>query len=784
MITINIDGKSCQAESGQMLIDVADAAGIDIPRFCYHKKLSVAASCRMCLVEVEKAPKPLPACATPVMDGMVVRTRSTKARAAQQAVMEFLLINHPLDCPICDQGGECELQDIAVGYGNDLSRFQEVKRVVPDKNLGPIIATEMTRCIHCTRCVRFSAEIAGVREMGATGRGENMRIGTYIENTIDSELSGNMVDVCPVGALTSKPFRFTARAWELQQHDGISPHDAVGANLHFHVRRNQVMRVVPKENEAVNEVWLADRDRYSYLALQADDRLTAPMIKKDGIWQTVEWEAALKFAVKGIHDVSCQHGSAQLGALASSTSTLEELYLLQKLMRAMNCPNIDHRVRQADFSDQDTAPIFPYLGQSLSDLEKLDTILIIGSNLRKEQPLINQRLRKATLANRGQIDERVKANVMAINPVRYEFNYPLKINAVDPTLIKTLAGVAKALGAPIEAESCENAQQIADFLKNGQNKTLLVGQFVQNHSQAAVLRSLISEIGKLSGAKIGYLAESGNATGAYLMGVLPHRTAGGKASENKGLDAQQMLADGVKGYILLGLEPELDSRDGATALATLQKAQFVVSLSAFKTPAMLDYADVLLPMALFPETSGTYINGEGRWQAFNGAVSPAGESRPAWKILRVLANMLQVDGFNYDSTDDIRREIGTFLPETPLADNTQCNPLPATFEIPTSNDLQRITEMPIYTVDAMVRRSDVLQKTHDAQKSQGITLNSQQFAHLQGRETIEVSQNGIKVELPLQLEENVPENCALVYGGQAAVQMLGDWHGSLTVGES
>jgi len=780
MITIEIDGKSCQAESGQMLIDVADAAGIDIPRFCYHKKLSVAASCRMCLVDVEKAPKPLPACATPVMNGMVVRTRSDKARAAQKAVMEFLLINHPLDCPICDQGGECELQDVAVGYGSDVARFQELKRIVPDKNLGSLISTEMTRCIHCTRCVRFSAEIAGVREMGATGRGENMRIGTYIENTIDSELSGNMVDVCPVGALTSKPFRFTARAWELQQRDSVSPHDAVGANLHFHVRRNQVMRAVPKENEAVNEVWLADRDRYSYLALQAEDRLTAPMIKKEGQWQTVEWETALKFAVKSLHDVSCQHTSAQLGALASSTATLEELYLLQKLMRGMNCQNIDHRVRQADFSDQDVAPLFPYLGQSLSDLEKLDTALIIGSNLRKEQPLINQRLRKATLADRGLISERVTANMMAINPVDYDFNYPLKVKVTDPSLIKTLASVAKALGADIQAESCENGQLIAETLKNGQNKTLLVGQLVQNHPQAAVLKSLISTIGKLSGSKIGYLAESGNAAGAHLMGILPHRGVSGKAIENKGLNAQQMLTKGLKGYLLLGLEPELDSRFGATALETLKKAQCVVSLTAFKTPAMLEYATVLLPIALFPETSGTYINGEGRWQAFHGAVSPAGEARPAWKVLRVLANLLQVDGFEYASTDDIRSEIGSFHLETPIADNSQCNPLPNTFEIPTSNELQRITEMPIYAVDAMIRRAGALQKTTDAQKSTGIVLNAQQFAHLQGRDKIDVSQNGQTFEMAFRLEGNVPQNCALMFGGQ----MLGHWDGFLTVGES
>ncbi|MEN8216541.1 MAG: NADH-quinone oxidoreductase subunit NuoG [Pseudomonadota bacterium] len=783
MVTIEIDGKPYQAEPGQMLIEITDANGIDIPRFCYHKKLSVAANCRMCLVDVERAPKPMPACATPVMDGMIVKTRSEKALIAQKAVMEFLLINHPLDCPICDQGGECELQDMAVGYGKDVSRYHEGKRVVFDKNLGPLIATEMTRCIHCTRCVRFSQEISGIQEMGAPGRGEHTKIGTYIEKNISSELSGNMIDLCPVGALTSKPFRFSARAWEMQQADSIAPHDAVGSNIHLHVRRNQIMRVAPKENEAVNEVWISDRDRFSYQALTADDRLTSPMIKKEGTWQKTNWEQALAFAVQGLKKVKDVDGSSEIGALASPTATVEELYLLQKLMRGIGSQNIDHRLHQVDFSDQDAAPLFPYLGQTIADLEQSDVAFVIGSHLRKEQPLLNHRLRKAS--QRG-------AKVMLLNPVDYEFNLAIadKIIAAPTAWVENLAGIAKSIldkrTALIPADMRqllakvsvnEHQAAIAQTLaETGQKRTILLGDLATAHPEFSTIRALAATIAKLSGANLGYLG--GNTSGAWLAGALPHRAAAGEPVINtSGLNAHTMLSQSLKGYILLGLEPELDSINGAGALATLEKAEFVVSLSAYQTPAMENYADVILPIALFAETSGTYVNGEGLWQSFSGAVVPPGEARPAWKILRVLGNLFELDGFDYIASDQVRDELRPLIGDKKAETQTAWQ-IPARLSVdPANKGLQRLTEMPIYSVDALVRRAGALQSTMDAKITQGVHINTKLAAQLSLDKQVQVKQNEAQITLPVVIDERVPDNSVLIYAGQVASQALDTWHG-------
>jgi len=781
MVTIQIDGKPYQAKSGQMLIEITDANGIDIPRFCYHKKLSVAANCRMCLVDVEKAPKPLPACATPVMDGMIVRTRSEKALIAQKAVMEFLLINHPLDCPICDQGGECELQDMAMGYGKDASRYQEGKRVVLDKNLGPLIATEMTRCIHCTRCVRFSQEISGIQEMGTPGRGEHTKIGTYIEKNINSELSGNMIDLCPVGALTSKPFRFSARAWEMQQADSIAPHDAVGSNIHLHIRRNQIMRVAPKENEAVNEVWISDRDRYSYQGITAKDRLTSPMIKTQGKWQQTDWEQALTFAVQGLKKVKDADGSNSIGALASPTATLEELYLLQKLMRGIGSQNIDHRLRQIDFRDQDAAPLFPYLGQTIADLEQCDAALVIGSHLRKEQPLLNHRLRKATL--RG-------AKVILLNPVDYEFNLAIadKIIAAPTAWVENLAGIAKSLlqSTLIPAAMREllanvsvNEHQAAiaqTLIESGEKRTILLGNLATAHPEFSTIRALAATIAELSGADLGYLGEG---SGAWLAGALPHRAAAGEPVKAAGLNAHTMLSQSLKGYILLGLEPELDSINGATALATLKKAEFVVSLSAYQTPTMESYADVILPIALFPETSGTYVNCEGRWQSFTGVVAPPGDARPAWKILRVLANLFELDGFDYIASDQVRDELRALIGDK-KAENQTAWQIPTRLSVdPANKGLQRITEMPIYSVDALVRRASALQNTMDAKITQGVHINPKLAAQLSlaADKPVRVKQDEAQVTLPVVIDERVPDNSVLIYAGQVANQALDTWHG-------
>ncbi|MFK5968597.1 MAG: NADH-quinone oxidoreductase subunit NuoG [Candidatus Marithrix sp.] len=766
MLTIEIDGKSYQVQAGQKLIEVAEANGIDIPRFCYHKKLSIVASCRMCLVEVEKVPKPMPACATPVMDGMKVFTRSTKALAAQKAVMEFLLINHPLDCPICDQGGECELQDVAVGYGNDVSNYQEGKRVVISKNLGPLIATEMTRCIHCTRCVRFSKEISGISEMGDPGRGEHMEIGTYVEKNITSELSGNMIDICPVGALTSKPFRFSARAWEMQQHNTIAPHDSVGSNIAVHTRLNQVLRVVPRENEAINEIWISDRDRFSYEGLAAKDRVTSPMIKKNGTWQKVHWDTALSYAVDNLKKID----SKSIGTLASPTATVEELFLLQKLMRGIGSNNIDHRLRQVDFSDQQQAPLFPYLGQAITDLETCDAALLIGSHLRKEQPILNHRLRKA------------EAKIAVFNPIDYEFNFPIaaKMIVAPNAWVENLAGIAKSLLGngliptdiqKLLADTTFNSEQqaIGKALQTGEKRTVLLGNLATSHPQFATIRSLAATIAKLTGARLGYLPAANNTAGAWLAGVVPHRQAGGEAISEAGLDANAMLTQNLKAYVLLGLEPELDSCTGS--LASLEQADFVVSLTAYKTDAIENYADVILPISLFTETSGTYVNAEGLWQSFGGVVNPTGSTRPAWKILRVLGNLFDIDGFDYVSSEQVRDELQAIIGDK-KPNNSAGWQVPTSFENMVSEGLQRITEMPIYSGDALVRRAAALQDTLDADVA-GVHVNPTVAKQFNGSEQVQI--NG--ASLPLVLDERVPDGCALIYAGQA----VGAWHGTVDV---
>jgi NADH-quinone oxidoreductase subunit G len=485
-ISIEVDGKKLDATAGQMLIEVTDKAGITVPRFCYHKHLSVAANCRMCLVEVENAPKPLPACATPCADGMKVFTRSPVARAAQKGTMEFLLINHPLDCPICDQGGECELQDVAMGYGGDVSRFTEQKRVVRDENLGSLIATDMTRCIHCTRCVRFGAEIAGLREMGATGRGEHMRIGVYIEQAVGSELSGNIIDLCPVGALTSKPYRYTARSWELTQADGIPAHDGVGSNVHWHIRRNQIMRAIPRENQACNQTWLSDRDRFAYQGFNADDRITVPMIRENGKLQETDWDEALEVAANLLKAAPPE----KLGALVSPNATTEEAYLAGKLMRGLNSENIDHRLRQVDFRGDANNPSLQWLGQCFEALADNAATLLVGSWLRKEQPMLNHRLRQSFLD--GGI-------VMAINPVAYSFNFDLDVDVVcsPADMVVELAGVAKALGLStcgVEVDVDESHQTIANTLKEAEQGSIILGNSAMMHPDYSILRRLAASI--------------------------------------------------------------------------------------------------------------------------------------------------------------------------------------------------------------------------------------------------------------------------------------------------
>ncbi|WP_428634953.1 NADH-quinone oxidoreductase subunit NuoG [Sedimenticola sp.] len=758
-ITIEIDGKAIQAKPGQMLIEVTDAAGIDIPRFCYHKKLSVSANCRMCLVEVERAPKPLPACATPVNDGMKVFTRSPVALAAQKGTMEFLLINHPLDCPICDQGGECELQDISMGYGSDVSRFVEGKRIVKDKDIGPLITTDLTRCIHCTRCVRFGAEIAGIRELGATGRGEHMTIGTYVEKSVDSELSGNIIDVCPVGSLTSKPSQFKARAWELIQRDTIAPHDSVGSNIHVHVRRNELIRVHPKDNESVNECWISDRDRFSYEGVYSDDRLTTPMVKKNGEWTRVSWDEALTETVKGL-----KAAGADVGALLSPNATLEELFLAQKLVKAMGSEAVDSRLRQGDFRGE--TPRLPWLGQSIESLETVDAALLIGSHIRKEQPILAHRLRKAAMEG---------AKISFINPIEIDLNYVAQQQVTTPSgMLDELAAVAKAAGANgaliDQATVSPQHQAIADNLKAAAKGTVLLGNLATAHGDFAVLRSLANAIAKACDVTLGYLPEAANSVGAHLVGAVAAT----------GHDAQAMLAQPRKAYLLMGIQPGLDLWHPAKAQAAFDQADFVVALTAYRSADLDAAADVLLPTAVFAETSGSYVNAAGIRQSFAGTITPSGNTRPAWKVLRVLGNLLEVAGFDYVSSDEVLAEIQALTdgvtPDNSVTDNAEQTVLTA------NGGLQRIGDVPIYALDPLVRHAASLQKTRDAIAA-GIYINSDEasrFGLAAGESAIAV-QDGHRAQLPVFIDPNIPNGCVRIPAALAGTETLGAQFGEVTL---
>jgi NADH-quinone oxidoreductase subunit G len=709
VVNVEIDGKPCQGKKGQMIIHVTDAQNAYVPRFCYHDKLAIAANCRMCLVEVEKAPKPLPACATPITEGMKVYTKSPKAIGAQKATMEFLLINHPLDCPICDQGGECELQDLAMGFGRDAARFNERKRVVKDKDLGPLVSTDMTRCIHCTRCVRFTAEIAGLQELGTTGRGENMEIGTYIERAVDHELSGNIIDLCPVGALNSKPFRYRARAWEMTQHALVSPHDGVGTNIFGHVLRGKLMRVVPRTNEAINETWIADRDRFSYEGLYAADRLTQPMVREGDAWKTVSWEVALEAAAAGI-----KAAGADLATIASSSATVEELYLLARLTRALGSGNIDHRLRQGDFRDQDADPAAPGLGGlSIEGIETLDGLLVIGSNLRREAPVLAHRVRKG--AKRG-------TKVCFVNPTRYDYLFPVAgyLESAPAAQVSDLAGIyaacldgaapARHLAALAGSAQVNTAHRaIAGALKAGSRRAIWLGALAIRHPAYADLRALAAGIAQATGASLGTLAEGGNAAGAYLAGAVPHRDPAGIRSAVPGKTARDMLAAPQKAYLLFGgVEPWADGQ-GEQALKSLGGARFVVAATPFADEHLKSVAHVLLPISTFAETSGTYVNLEGLWQSFAGAARPLGEARPGWKVLRVLGNLTGLPDFDYQSSEEVREEL-----------RAQCGDLVAgsyqgAHEPPAgqAGGDARVMDLPMYAIDAVLRRAPSLQRSRE-----------------------------------------------------------------------
>ncbi|WP_430229669.1 NADH-quinone oxidoreductase subunit NuoG [Nitrosomonas communis] len=799
MINIEINGKEVTVPKGGTVMDGARQLGIYIPHFCYHKKLSIAANCRMCLVQVEKAPKPLPACATPATEGMKVYTHSQQAVTAQKGVMEFLLINHPLDCPICDQGGECQLQDLAVGYGASESRYQEEKRVVTNKNLGPLISTDMTRCIHCTRCVRFGQEIAGIMELGMAGRGEHSEILAFVGKTVDSELSGNVIDLCPVGALVSKPFRYTARPWELSRRKSISPHCGLGSNLVVQVKQDRVMRVLPRDNEEINECWLSDKDRFSYEGLNSEDRLTTPMIKHNGQWHACDWQEALIFTVESLKSVMERHGAKAIGALGSAHSTLEELFLLQKLIRALGGGNIDHRVRQSDFRADSHLQGVPWLGMSIADIPQLKSVLIVGSTLRKDHPLLTHRFRQAVKNG---------AQLSIINPIDDDLLMKIANRAIvaPSEMMHMLAQVLKAIiedkpGAGVSehimqslkaVKVTDEARAIANSILANSPAAVFLGNIAQHHPSYADIHVIAQVIAKLTGAKFGFLGEAANSVGAYLARAIPNQgvlsTEIKHAEHDSQFNAAQMLGDSLnnvaspcQAYILMNLEPEFDAYNPQQAMKAMSNAEFVVSLSSFKGN-VANYADVILPIAPFTETSGTFVNTEGRVQSFNGVVSPLGDTRPGWKILRVLGNLLQLEGFDYETSEQIRAQV---IPAEDAITRYLSNEL-KDYEVNISSEemtgLQRIGEMPIYQADPIVRRAEPLQLTRDAMPPKAWLSSAllKQFNMSEG-EIVRLKQGEGEAQLEVACDDGLPANCVRVACAHPNSIALGAMFGEISV---
>jgi NADH-quinone oxidoreductase subunit G len=770
MITLEIDGKSVEVKEGSMVMDAANKLGVYIPHFCYHKKLTIAANCRMCLVEVEKAPKPLPACATPVTAGMIVRSHSPKAIQAQQGVMEFLLINHPLDCPICDQGGECQLQDLAVGYGGSNSRYKEEKRVVFEKNVGPLISMkEMTRCIHCTRCVRFGQEIAGVMEFGMLGRGEHAEITTFVGKTVDSELSGNMIDICPVGALTSKPFRYAARTWELSRRKSVSPHDGVGANLVVQVKGAQVLRVLPLENDAINECWISDKDRFSYEALNGNDRLTAPMIKSNGDWREVDWAEALEHVASELKRVVEADGPMMLGALASPHSTLEELHLLQKIVRGLGSDNIDARLRQSDFSGDEI--VAPVLGMAITEFAELDRVLVVGSFLRKDQPLLSQRLRQAT--KRG-------ALLSILHASDDDLLMPVanRLIAAPSKWADALGSITSAVSAGEGTVDAEAPSSIAKSFASGTKKAILLGGGVVHHPQFGALYAAAKALAAATGARLGFLTEAANSVGAHVATIYP--TA-------NGLNAAAMLAEPRRAYVLLGIEPTLDVANPVAASKALKAASLVVALTAFKS-AVADHATVMLPISPFTETSGTFVNCEGRAQSFNGSVKPLGQTRPGWKVLRVLGNLLGLDGFEQESSESVRDEVTGGIADLsarciPHQLSSTARAVPRVAPAFDAGDgFERVADVPIYFADPLVRRSAPLQSTRDGATPKA-RVNGRMLAALgiANGDTVEAAMAGGSATLIVQHDDRLADGCVAIAAAHASTRGLPTSWGRVTL---
>ncbi|MDR1075806.1 MAG: NADH-quinone oxidoreductase subunit NuoG [Xanthomonadaceae bacterium] len=722
-VGIEIDGRPLVVPKGTMIVQAADRAGIPVPRFCYHEKLSIAANCRMCLVEVEKSPKTVPACATPVNDGMKVFTRSEKALKSQRGVMEFLLINHPLDCPVCDQGGECELQDTSLGYGRAYSRFVEQKRVVPDEDIGPLVATEMTRCIQCTRCIRFTAEIAGTCELGGMYRGENLQIGTYDGKPLTTELSGNVVDVCPVGALTNRVFRFRARPWELIARESLGYHDPMGSNLYLHMHRNQVVRVVPRDNEAVNECWLSDRDRYSHQGLYSDDRALQPLKKVGDTWQEVSWNEALASAV----GILRQHRGDDLGVLVHPATSNEEGILLAKLAEGLGTGNLDHRIQNRDFSDGAVAEPFAL---PLADIEQADVVVLVGAQLRHELPLLHARLRKA--------QRKHNTRIHVLNPVDFDFTFELAGKHIVPP--SRFAEVLASAG-------------LRDALKGAVRPVVIVGGIAENHPQAASIRAAVRDFAAAANAALCRIPQGANAVGLARSGVLPRVR-----------DVAGMLRERRAAYVLYGIEPSLDFADTAGALKALKTAR-VVAFSHYACASTRDVADVILPIGALPEIEATLTNLDGRDQSARAGGTLPGSVRDGWRVLRALGGELELPEFEFNDLSAVRAM---------LKNVSRVEPSKGAAPAASGEGLELAVAPGIYRTDAIVRRAAALQ-AHPLNRAPGIVMNPEDAAAagIEAGKMVKVSSGAGVATLPVRLDTRIARNVVWVESGHGATSPLG-----------
>ncbi|MEE2770307.1 MAG: NADH-quinone oxidoreductase subunit NuoG [Pseudomonadota bacterium] len=710
-ITLYIDDHRIECDPGTTIIEAADKVGIYIPRFCYHEKLSVVANCRMCLVEVEKAPKTLPACATPVANDMRVYTRSKKARQSQKAVMEFLLINHPLDCPICDQGGECELQDIAMGYGEGVSRFTKEKRVVYDENLGPLVATDMTRCIHCTRCVRFGTEIAGIEELGALERGNHMNIGTYLKKGLKSELSGNVIDICPVGALTSKPYRFHGRSWGFSQHSSISPHDCVGSNTYIHSINNgnhlDIMRVVPRKNDLVNETWISDRDRFAYEGIQHKSRINHPMVKKNGQWQEVSWDHVISYIADCFRQVVETKGPNHIAALAHPSSTCEEFYLLQKFMRQLGSNNLDFRLKESDFTDQASMNYAQHFNGSFEDIENSDFISLIGANTRVDQPMLNHRIRKAVISGAKCI--RMDSHLDKMN---FKTSNDLLVPHQDwlSNIAQLLHAVLVIKKQPIpkllDAYQPNDAiKKVAKLMCKHSSGLIFVGKSIMHHPHASKLRKLIRSLATEINHTVCFIPEGANSIGAAKMGMLPH------LGDKVGMDKNDILRKPMSLYWLHQFEPQHDM-DGYKTFKKKLEQSFVIACNHYDSDELRAYADVIIPTCTFAEMSGTFINMLGKHQRFQAALPPLGDSKAGWKIITAIAQTMRLSGFEYPHSQAVVDEFN----QVKFDYAYEANALPESIDVANHEQSWIAFDHP-FNVDDITRHAEALQAVADLENN-------------------------------------------------------------------